>query len=235
MVVYAMGQKAPASLDVGQLVHVGSIDELYIHIGIDLHPTDRKETLMWSRPGLEAVSKGKGDLYPSLSFLACGNLVIHAKDVKREVSENLASCLATNIVEGTRVICLQLYNSSPSYFPSEYHAISGLLATQKCLHHQVSFLGCLFEMKHHILNFNLIFIFLCFHFDQTTARMTRNGEEYLRVMRGNVRKLLGSVYPRIEAVFKLLPNALSQGALGKDKLMLQRLFNLDSLQQLLAR
>ena len=137
VVIYAFGQKAtPACLKINELVEVIQTEEIYVHVGIDLHSSSGRETLMWSRAGLESVCD-RGDLYPALSFMACANLVVHSKDVMAQVHHRLASCFQTDIVTGTKILCLQLYNSSPSYFPKEFHAISGLLVAAKCFHQQV--------------------------------------------------------------------------------------------------
>ncbi len=64
---------------------------------------------------------------------------------------------------------------------------------------------------------------------------SRNAATYLRVMSQNTLNLQGSVYPRMEGVFQILPISLSEGALGTDVLQLEALFNLESLHQLLAK
>ena len=89
LVISAFGQKAiPASLNIGQLADVRGVEEVYIHVGVDLHPAQSRETLLWSRAGLESMCTGRGDLYPSLSFKACANLVVRAEG---QVDEMLAS------------------------------------------------------------------------------------------------------------------------------------------------
>lgn len=131
-----MGQKTiPATIDISQLVDTSSVDEIVVHVGINLMPPD-DHTLMWSRAGLEMMAREKGTLYPALSLIDCANFTIQHADVLKAINKDLAVVISRQF--SGKVIYLQLYNNTPCYNPPEFHAISGLQASLQCLHHQVS-------------------------------------------------------------------------------------------------
>jgi hypothetical protein len=140
VVIHSFGQKTtPAVVNIDQLVDIDKAEQLYVHVGIDFHPKEKANTLLWSRLGLENMSRDHGDLYPALSLIDCANFVVRASDgrLNIDVQQPLADIWKTTTLPGTKVFALQLYNSTPCYRPKEYHAVSGLLVSSGSFHPQV--------------------------------------------------------------------------------------------------
>jgi len=130
------GQKdRDTRLNVGDLVNPQAVEELTVHIGVDIEPMEQCDTLLWSRAGLLNLCHRVGKVYPSLSLKDCGSLVVKARegrDVRDYLDPNMAAVMRT------QTYFLQLYNSSPHYRPRDYHSVSGLQAASLCVHAQVS-------------------------------------------------------------------------------------------------
>lgn len=137
-VVHHFGQKkVPAIFEFDRMFNAQGAMEVSVHVGLNVYPKQPETCIMWSRVGLETVSRTRGDLYPCLAIFHCANLTVLATDVLPLVEQSLSSIFRPPS-EDAKVLYLQLYNTSPNYRPPEFHCISGLQATAGCMHYKVS-------------------------------------------------------------------------------------------------
>ena len=141
MTVSAFGQKErDAMVNLEELVDPEGIVEMDVHVGVDIHPLQQDDTILWGKTGLRELSVGQ--IYPSLSLSDCGSLIVKARrervtrnqlgDLRQDLDGRLAAVIKR------RAYFLQLYNNSPHYRPNEFHSVSGLQAASQCVHPQVS-------------------------------------------------------------------------------------------------
>lgn len=142
MTLSAFGQKErDAPINLVQWIDPQAVQELYVHVGVNIKPLARDNTLLWSKQGLRQMGLRGEKMYTSLALADCGAMMVkptaHTATslLIRDLRPNLHPTLAAII--GHEATYLQMYNNSPHYRPKECHAISGLQAASLCVHAQV--------------------------------------------------------------------------------------------------